>query len=199
LLSSEHKTNILGSYWKIIVSLRWTLTLLILVFARDHFYIQILSLLGLSILNQTLLLSSKPLREPMDQRMALFNEIATSIYLYTLMLLTEFMGEIGSREQIGWALMILIGAVVLINLAKVVLIAIPPKVKRLNLRIKKICKRKETVPIKPKSSKANAPRFFEDPHTVDNSLITNNATSFENYFSQEPSLDSFAKKSVIKI
>jgi hypothetical protein len=51
--------------------------------------------------------------------MSLFNEVATSAYLYLLMLLTDFMGDTGFREQIGWALLMLIGGVVAINLLKV--------------------------------------------------------------------------------
>jgi hypothetical protein len=51
--------------------------------------------------------------------MSLFNEVATSAYLYLLMLLTDFMGDTGFREQIGWALLMLIGVVVAINLLKV--------------------------------------------------------------------------------
>jgi hypothetical protein len=51
--------------------------------------------------------------------MSLFNEVATSAYLYLLMLLTDFMGDTGFREQIGWALLMLIGGVVAINILKV--------------------------------------------------------------------------------
>lgn len=98
LMSSDHKANLIGTYWKVIVSFRWTLTLLILVFAREHFALQILSLLSLSILNQSLLLGSKPLIEPRDQTMSVFNEIANSVYLYMLILLTDFMGDTGIRE-----------------------------------------------------------------------------------------------------
>ena len=37
LLSSDHKKNLVGTYWKVLVTFRWTLTLLILVLGRDHF------------------------------------------------------------------------------------------------------------------------------------------------------------------
>lgn len=50
LLSSDHKTNLIGTYWKVLVAFRWTLTLLILVLGRDHFELQILTLLALSVL-----------------------------------------------------------------------------------------------------------------------------------------------------
>jgi hypothetical protein len=37
LLSSDHKKNIVGTYWKVIVTFRWTVSLIILVLARDHY------------------------------------------------------------------------------------------------------------------------------------------------------------------
>lgn len=50
LISADHRANIVGSYWKVIVTFRWTLTLIVLVFARDHYECQIMMLLALSIL-----------------------------------------------------------------------------------------------------------------------------------------------------
>jgi hypothetical protein len=57
--------------------------------------------------------------------MTIFNELSTSLYLYLMVLLTDFMGDTGFREEIGWALLILIGIVVAVNLFKVVLIKVP--------------------------------------------------------------------------
>lgn len=37
LISADHKSNLIGSYWKVIVTLRWSLTLIVLVFSRDHY------------------------------------------------------------------------------------------------------------------------------------------------------------------
>jgi hypothetical protein len=56
-----------------------------------------------------------------SQKMSLFNEIATSIYLYVMTMLTEFMGETGIREYIGQALLAVVGGVVLINFLCVLL------------------------------------------------------------------------------
>lgn len=53
--------------------------------------------------------------------MSLFNEVATSAYLYLLMILTDFMGDTGFREQIGWGILMLIGGVVAVNFIKVLL------------------------------------------------------------------------------
>jgi hypothetical protein len=33
-----------------------------------------------------------------NQNMSVFNEVATSVYLYVMILLTEFMGETGIRD-----------------------------------------------------------------------------------------------------
>ena len=56
-----------------------------------------------------------------SQKMSMFNEVATSIYLYVMTLLTEFMGETGIREYIGQALLAVVGGVVLINFLRVLL------------------------------------------------------------------------------
>jgi hypothetical protein len=37
VLSSDHKSNLIGTYWKFITLLRWTFTLIIMVFAREHY------------------------------------------------------------------------------------------------------------------------------------------------------------------
>jgi hypothetical protein len=37
LLSPDYKKNLVGTYWKILVTFRWTATLLILVMGRDHY------------------------------------------------------------------------------------------------------------------------------------------------------------------
>jgi hypothetical protein len=55
------------------------------------------------------------------QKMSMFNEVATSIYLYVMILLTEFMGETGIRDYIGQALLAVVGGVVLINFLRVLL------------------------------------------------------------------------------
>ena len=69
---------------------------------------------------------------PIENYIALFNEFLVSLYLYILMLLTDFMGESNMREQYGQALMGVIGVGVLINFVKFsVLIIIELKNKRM--------------------------------------------------------------------
>jgi hypothetical protein len=83
----------------------------------------------------------------------MFNEVATSFYLYIIMLLTEFMGETGLRDEIGWGLLILVVGVVVINLLRV-LSYLPGFIKSIFFSLKKCLNRAKnngsaTVPMKP--------------------------------------------------
>ncbi len=142
LISSDHKTNLIGTYWKVLVAFRWTLTLLILVFGRDHFEMQIMTLLSLSVLFQALMIGSSPMLERGNQKMSLFNEVATSLYLYVLMLLSEFMGETGIRDYVGQALLVVVGGVVGINFFRV-LFNIPGQLKSHYITLKKKCSKND--------------------------------------------------------
>ena len=51
--------------------------------------------------------------------MALFNEGAASIYLYIMMLLTDYWGENQFRDQIGWSLLFFLSFIVVVNFTKV--------------------------------------------------------------------------------
>lgn len=53
--------------------------------------------------------------------MSVFNEVATSLYLYVLLLLSEFMGDTGIRDYVGQALLVVVGGVVGINFLRVIL------------------------------------------------------------------------------
>jgi len=54
----------------------------------------------------------------LDYAINVFNEIATSVYLYLMMALTDFIGENPLRNNIGWALLALVMIVVIINAIK---------------------------------------------------------------------------------
>lgn len=71
--------------------------------------------------------------------MNVFNEVSTSLYLYVVILLTEFMGDTGLRDEIGWGLLVLVGGVVCINLLRV-LINIPSALKSAYYIIKRYFK-----------------------------------------------------------
>ena len=50
-----------------------------------------------------------------DRRSAWMIEVSVSIYLYVLLLLTDFMGENKFRDELGWVLVIIIGSIVALN------------------------------------------------------------------------------------
>jgi hypothetical protein len=52
----------------------------------------------LSVGSQAMMVFAKPLVEPGDHRIALFNEVLNSVYLYTDMLLTDFHGDDTMRD-----------------------------------------------------------------------------------------------------
>ncbi len=53
------------------------------------------------------------------QGIKIFNEIAASLYLYLLLVLTDFHGVNILRNELGWGLLFLVNFVVLVNLGKV--------------------------------------------------------------------------------
>ena len=136
-MSDAHESKtIVGSYWQVIVAFRWTLTVVIMVFLRDFPGIQIISLLSISVTIQLLTFASHPLKSSTDQRMSVFNETATSIYLYLMLTLTDYMGDTGLRDEIGWCLTGVVITVVAINLLRV-LSRVPRSCSQIVRRIKK--------------------------------------------------------------
>lgn len=64
---------------------RWMATNLILVVLRESPVGQIFTLLSISLLVQALLIFGKPLENPADNKMGLFNEAMVSSYLYIML------------------------------------------------------------------------------------------------------------------
>lgn len=58
---------------------------------------------------------ARPLTDPGDMRIALFNEFVNSLYLYTDMLLTDFHGYDTMRDQFGSCLVVILGVTVGVN------------------------------------------------------------------------------------
>jgi hypothetical protein len=56
-----------------------------------------------------------PMIDKSDRRSAWMIEVSVSIYLYVLLLLTDFMGENKFRDELGWVLVIIIGSIVALN------------------------------------------------------------------------------------
>ncbi len=118
------------------MAFRWTLTVLIMVFLRDYSGIQIMSLLSISVIIQSLTFASHPMKSSGDQRMSVFIEAATSLYLYLMLTLTDYMGDTGFRDEIGWCLTGVVITVVGVNLLRV-LTKVPRSYKQIARRIKR--------------------------------------------------------------
>jgi len=58
---------------------------------------------------------ARPLSDPGEMRIALFNEFVNSLYLYTDMLLTDFHGYDTMRDHFGTCLVIILGITVGVN------------------------------------------------------------------------------------
>jgi hypothetical protein len=69
----------------------------------------------LSIGAQAMMVFGRPLSEPGDFRIAIFNEVVNSLYLYTDMLLTDFHGYDTMRDDFGWCLVFILGLTVGVN------------------------------------------------------------------------------------
>ena len=86
----ETKREKLIYYWKPLLLIRWSLTLLILIVLYDKPAFQILSLLSLSVIWQCLILFSKPFDSKAVNIISFYNELSVSVYLYLAFLLSDF-------------------------------------------------------------------------------------------------------------
>ena len=118
VLSQKMRECFVGDYWRPIVLFRWSLTNLIIIFLRDHPEMQVSLLLAVSVFFQSALVYYRLIPDRLDFAINLFNELAASVYLYLMMLLTDFQGENPLRDNIGWALLGLVSLVVTINVIK---------------------------------------------------------------------------------
>jgi hypothetical protein len=82
----------------VLILLRWLWTNSVLILFRDHCDLQILSLLITSSLFQCLIILGRPMPSPVENKISVFNEVMVSLYLYTLMYLTDFFGVNHYRE-----------------------------------------------------------------------------------------------------
>jgi hypothetical protein len=90
LTTGLNTDSIIGHYWNVIVLSRWSITSIILVFLRNHPEYQILTLYMISVFIQILIIKGRPMQDSTENKLLMFNEIMVSIYLYILLLLTDF-------------------------------------------------------------------------------------------------------------
>ena len=115
IIKGMNTESMIGRYWNPLNLIRWALTITIMVFLNQHSFAQILVLLVISVIFQIIIVIAKPMTEISNQRIILMIEASVSIYLYILLSLTDFMGENTLRDELGWALSMLTGSIVTIN------------------------------------------------------------------------------------
>jgi hypothetical protein len=116
IIEGLNSDTIAGRYWNPLNLIRWALTIAIMVFLNKNSVAQIFILLVVSVIFQIIMVISNPMIEERDKIITWIIEISVSIYLYLLLSLTDFMGENTVRNNLGWALTILTGSVVAINI-----------------------------------------------------------------------------------
>lgn len=87
-----------GHYWNLIVLIRWTFTVLVLVISRNYPVFQIFALLITSLTFLTLIFKGSPYYDPLDNKIALFNESMVAFYLYIILCITDFNTDADSRD-----------------------------------------------------------------------------------------------------
>jgi hypothetical protein len=128
-----------GTYWVVINQVRWIVTISIMIIIRDHNGMQLVALLVISWVFQGLIICGRPWQSTLENKMTLFNEIMVSVYLYILMILTDFFAETNPfREDCGWALVMTLLTTFSVNFIKF-LVLLPQ-----NMRTKMPCKKKKT-------------------------------------------------------
>ena len=105
-----------GKYWNVITLMRWNVLSVVLVVLRDHFEMQIIALLVMSVVTQVIIIRGRPMEDTGEHRMSIFNEIMVTLYLYLLVSLTDYNGENPLREQCGVVLLGVVLSAIGVNL-----------------------------------------------------------------------------------
>ena len=108
-----------------------------MVYLRDYGQLQIVTLLLFSIAAQGLILSGRPQENKLDNQIDLFIEVCVSLYLYVVLILTDWWGTNDFRDECGWILVALIIVSLIANLLHF-FISIRLPLKRLIAKIKAI-------------------------------------------------------------
>jgi hypothetical protein len=127
----------IGVYWNLIILGRWIFTNLVMVYLRDYGQLQIVTLLIFSIAAQGLMLTGRPQENKLDNEIDLFIEVCVSLYLYVLLILTDWWGINDFRDECGW---ILVGLIIISLIANLLhfFISIRVSLKRFLAKIKAI-------------------------------------------------------------
>ena len=111
-------------YSNVIDLIRTLVTVVVLVRLRDYSGCQIQLLILVSYLKQAYILHARPYCTPIENRIALFNESLISLYLYGIILLTDYNNNDELRLYVSYLLVGIMGVYTFINMGNFMTIAI---------------------------------------------------------------------------
>lgn len=131
------------------VMVRWSVVSIILVCLRSYSSLQILLNLILSFLYQCFIINGKPLPEVAENRMLIFNESMVSLYLYALMMITDFNLEEYQFEDLGLFLLSIVMFSLLVNIIRLIYLSITNFYRKIKECRRKKAEEEAVVAIKP--------------------------------------------------
>lgn len=117
----DHST--LPLYSNIVDLIRTLITVLILVRLREYSGCQISLMIIVTFFKQAYILHARPYCTPLENRIALFNEYLISLYLYGIILLTDYNQDDELRLYASYVLIGTIGLYTLINMGNFLAVA----------------------------------------------------------------------------
>jgi hypothetical protein len=121
MLEGLSLSGISGKYWNVLLMIRWALVSVILVVARDYPALQIITNLFLSHLYQFMIIRGKPMEDSFENKMAFFNELMVSLYLYLLISLTDYNLSDDLYDPCGIALLSVVILCFVVNFLKFII------------------------------------------------------------------------------
>ena len=98
--------------------LRWTVVSIILVCLRDNYALQIQLNIAFSVLFQCLIVIQKPYEDSTENVFLMFNEVTVTMYLYCLILLSDYNEQTEFNNNLGLCLLSVVILALAVNLLK---------------------------------------------------------------------------------
>ena len=104
--------------------LRTFVTVVILVKMRNYSGLEIILLILVSVSKQVYIIQVRPFSSRLENGLSLFNELLISLYIYGIILLTNYNNSAELRVQASFLLIGIIGVYTLVNVGTFILIAL---------------------------------------------------------------------------
>ncbi|TNV86282.1 hypothetical protein FGO68_gene3639 [Halteria grandinella] len=167
-----NQSTFIGRYWMVLTLMKWNILCAILVFGRDQYYaFQIVTLLGITVLFQILIIKGKPHVELTENIMSFVNEVMSSLYIYSLITFTEYNGENPLRDLCSMGLLGIVGATFAVNIGKFLIQTGKIVINKVNAWYKARNAKFRVVKLRPVQVSANSPTNLLDVQQQSNDKI----------------------------